>query len=126
MTKLTSIAVLSIWGFMSFSCGQFKSKNKKSDTSSSDIIDKKNIYWLTSKKMTPLRFLETMKVKGNQINQLGVVTMKDSFPENWVTKRDVDALIRLVNSKQMCNCFLNPLSSYIPPDDSADVGGYAI
>ena len=70
--------------------------------------------------------METMKIKDNQVNKLAVVTMEDSFPKNWLTKSDIDILIKLVNSKEKCNCFLNPLSSYISTNDHAELGGYAI
>ena len=76
--------------------------------------------------MTPLGFIETMEIKNNQASNINVVTIVDSFPNDWLTKKDIDTLIKLVNSKEKCNCFLNPLSSYIPTNDSGEVGGYAI
>ena len=51
--------------------------------------------------------------------------MTDEFEENWVKRTDIDSLLKLTKSKLKCDCFLNPLSSYIP-SDSADLGGYAI
>jgi hypothetical protein len=52
--------------------------------------------------------------------------MTHKFPSDWVKKADIDTLITLITSRQKCNCILNPLSSYIPIGDSADLGGYAI
>ncbi|CAN5544684.1 hypothetical protein BH10BAC2_BH10BAC2_37860 [soil metagenome] len=52
--------------------------------------------------------------------------MYDDFPDFWVNANDIDTLITLVESKQKCYCFLNPLSSHIPFGDSADLGGYVI
>ncbi len=79
--------------------------------------------WLTPNRMTPFAFLETMQqaAKGH----LSIVTMADTFAENWPRKSDVDSLMKLIRSKRKCACFVNPYSSYIP-HDSADVGGYAI
>lgn len=80
--------------------------------------------WVTPARLTPLTFLETMKKKGGFGDKIGVVVMIDSFPSNWLKRGDIDTLIKLVTSKEKCNCFLNPLSSFIPRD-SADIGGYA-
>ena len=60
----------------------------------------------------------------DRYSKITVVTMLDSFPKNWVKKEDIDTLIKLVNSREKCRCFLNPLSSHIP-FDSAEIGGYA-
>ena len=125
MTKILSISVLLTLTCASFSFGQDSLRNKKSNTSLNDTSVNRESYWLTPQKMTPLSFLERMKIKGKRINNLAVVTMEDSFPNNWLTKNDIDTLIKLVNSKEKCNCFINPLSSYIP-SDNANVGGYAI
>ena len=125
MTKSLSITVLLTLIFISYSFGQDNSRNKKSSTSLNNTSGNKHSYWLNPQKMTPLSFLETMKIKGKGFNKLGVVIMENSFPDNWLTKKDIDTLIKLVNSNEKCNCFLNPLSSYIP-NDNANVGGYAI
>lgn len=114
MTKSLSLTFLLVLTFVSHSFGQTKQRN-----------DTANSYWLTPKYMTPLEFIETMKVKSTNSNNINVVTMVDSFANNWLTKKDIDTLIKLVNSKDKCNCFLNPLSSYIPTNDSGEVGGYA-
>ena len=87
---------------------------------------KSTSYWLTPQKMIPLSFMEAMRIKNNQVNKIPIVTMEDNFPNNWVTKKDIDTLIKLVNSREKCNCLLNPLSSYIPTKDIAELGGYAI
>lgn len=115
MTKFLSLVILFVLTFATYSFSQTKQ--------SGDIPKS---YLLTPKNMTPLDFIETMKIKSTQINNINVVTMADSFPNNWLTKKDVDTLINLINSKEKCNCFSNPLSSYIPTNDSAEIGGYAI
>jgi len=81
-----------------------------------------HVSWLTPESMTPLEFLQTMKQDAGY-SPLEPVTMLDSFPKNWIKKKDIDTLIKLVNSREKCHCFLNPFSSYIP-NDSADLGGY--
>jgi hypothetical protein len=100
---------------------------KKGDSSPvSTSVDTSALHgsWLTPESMTPLQFLATIKQKDSSV-PLGVLTMLDSFPEDWAKKKDIDTLIKLVNSREKCYCFLNPLSSHIP-NDSADLGGYAI
>jgi hypothetical protein len=78
--------------------------------------------WLSPKAMTPLAFLEAMK-KGAD-NALGVVTMTDDFPDDWIRKVDITGLLKLIDSQEKCSCFMNPLSSSIPKRN-ATVGGYA-
>lgn len=82
-------------------------------------------HWLTPKNMTPLEFIEIMKFKSTESNNNNIVTMPDSFANNWLTKNDIDTLIKLVNSKEKCKCYLNPLSSNIPTNESGEVGGLA-
>jgi hypothetical protein len=82
--------------------------------------------WLMPNRMTPFSFLETMQQHPKAANELlSVVTMTDTFAENWPHKSDVDSLMKLISSQKKCACFVNPFSSYIP-HDSANVGGYAI
>ena len=115
MKKNIGIAFLLILTFTSFTFGQSKSASKDSTS-----------LFMTPKNMTPLGFIEALKPKDNLESKLGLVTMIDSFPSNWLTKKDIDTLIKLVNSKEKYNCLKNPFSSYIPINDSADLGGYAI
>jgi hypothetical protein len=64
-------------------------------------------------------------VKGEREN-FNFITISNNFPKNWVTKKDVDSLMKLISSKDKCKCVVNPLSSYLPTHDSANLGGYAI
>jgi hypothetical protein len=114
MTKFIVLTFLLVLTFVTYSFGQTKPSNDTAD-----------FYWLKPKNMTPLDFIQTMKVKSTQVNDIYVVTIVDSFPNNWLTKKDIDTLIKLIKSKDKCNCFLNPLSSYIPTNDNGEVGGYA-
>lgn len=81
--------------------------------------------WLSPKTMTPFSFLAIMKKRKEDGNTLGAVTMTDDFPNNWIRKEDIAALLKLIDSQEKCSCFLNPLSSRIPTGN-ATVGGYAI
>ena len=99
----------------------------KAIDSVSTPVDKpaSQVLWPTPENMTPLEFLQTMR-RGDSSKSIGFVTISDSFPKNWIKEKDVDTLVKLVNSREKCLCILNPLSSYIPNDsDSADLGGYA-
>jgi hypothetical protein len=117
--------------FFYISCGQNNSattdklSNDTSKVTSVKTSECDTAFWLTPKNLTPYSFLEIMKRKGPASDNLAVIVMTDSFPYNWIKPEDIDSLIKLVNSKEKCNCFLNPLSSHIP-NDSADIGGYAV
>jgi len=75
--------------------------------------------------MTVLSFLQQVMAT-NEKNEFNFTVIDDSFRNNWIRSSDIDTLIKLVNSKQKCLCFVSPYSSYLPFKDSADLGGYAI
>jgi hypothetical protein len=82
--------------------------------------------FLKPDQFSPITFLKA--VSRNSKSKTGSliipITMFDNFPIDWVKKEYIDTLISIINSKDTCGCFLNPLSSYIP-NDYADKGGYA-
>ena len=82
-------------------------------------------HWENPKNYTPLSFLERMRKKGGFEDKLSIVTMTNNFPNNWLKASDIDTLIKLVHSKVKCNCFVDPLSSYLP-HQNADIGGFVI
>ena len=125
MIKRIFISIFLGLAFCSFSFGQIKSHKQKSTISLYDSSTATKVYKQTVKQMTPLSFLERMKIKGNPVAKFAVVSMQDSLPANWLKKSHIAALIKLVKSKAKCYCFVSPLSSYIP-GGNADVGGYAI
>jgi hypothetical protein len=86
-----------------------------------------SVRWLAPKKFSPLSFIQGLKVP-NEVKQhsISLTTMADDFPNDWVKPSDLDSLISLIGSTTKCNCLLNPLSSYIPTNETADIGGYAI
>ncbi|MFD1015478.1 hypothetical protein [Winogradskyella rapida] len=75
----------------------------------------------------PISFLEqvssTLKTEKDTL-RIGM-TMIGDFPIDWVKEEHIEHLIKLLESKEICGCYLNPLSSYIPTDDFAEKGGYA-
>ena len=79
------------------------------------------IHRKSASEYSPVSFIEELKKE----NELNVTTIESDFPKNWVKSEDLDSLISLVESKEKCNCYLNPLSSNIPRD-SAEVGGFAV
>lgn len=84
------------------------------------------IHWRLPNEFTPISFLNffiKQEVKDTLIN---VKTMVNEFPKDWIKQSDIDTLITLITSTKKCNCFLNPLSSYVPTNEDADIGGYAI
>ncbi len=84
------------------------------------------VQWLTPNDFTPISFLKAVINQNDKDTLIYVITMVDEFPVDWVKQSDIDTLVTLIASTKKCNCFLNPLSSYIPTNKNADIGGYAI
>ena len=96
-------------------------------TNDSTKVKKDSLQWLTPKQFTPLSFIKAFTMPtGEKITSINVTTMLNDFPLNWVKSSDLDSLVTLIGSTTKCNCFLSPLSSYVPAEEIADVGGYAI
>ena len=96
-----------------------------------DSIESENDYkfkysFSTLDQYDPITFIDavsrTIEVN-NGLSSVGI-SMVDEFPIDWVKEEHIDTLISMLNSKDTCGCYLNPLSSYIP-NDFADKGGYA-
>ena len=115
-------------------CGPNKPASTENVVGSSQVTDyldslqqnSDSIHWLTPGQFTPISFLNAVIKKSSKTSFLNVITMVDEFPVDWVKPSDVDTLVTLIKSTKKCNCFLNPLSSFIPTNENADVGGYAI
>lgn len=95
--------------FIFFGCKKTKQKKE-------NVIQRKSV-----SEYSPIGFIEELKKE----NTFNVLSIKDDLSKNWIRSTDLDSLISLVESKEKCSCYLNPLSSYIPKD-SAEVGGFAI
>lgn len=82
--------------------------------------------FLRPDQFNPISFLNAVsrKIKTGNDSFIIPITMFDNFPIDWIKKEHIDTLISILNSKDTCGCFLNPLSSYIP-SDFANKGGYA-
>ena len=76
----------------------------------------------TSVYKDPLSLLRRVHI----VDDVGAVVISGNFPDNWIKSSDVETLINLVQNKSKCACLLDPLSSFIPFDSVAEVGGYAI
>jgi len=72
--------------------------------------------------MDPLSLLRRVVM----VDDIGPVTISGNFSDNWIKSSDVETLIPLVKNKSKCVCLLDPISSHIPLDSIAEVGGYAI
>ncbi len=79
------------------------------------------------KSYNPISFIKeaskTLKTEKDTL-RIGMI-IKNQFPIDWVKKEHIAPLFSLLESKEVCGCYLNPLSSYIPVDDFAEEGGYA-
>jgi hypothetical protein len=74
----------------------------------------------------PITFIQAMSKIGKWDRKkfIPCMTMVDEFPVDWVKREHIDTLITMLDSKDSCGCFLNPLSSYIP-NGFAEKGAYA-
>jgi hypothetical protein len=97
---------------------KFASKEKQQDT-----LQNKSFDFPAFSKMMPLQFLNILKTNKNDFM---FITVKDTFPDNWVTISDIDTLIKLLKSKDTCMCVVGVYSSYLPFRENANLGGYAI
>lgn len=115
---------------MLVACGQNKTDDvivKSNDTilaaqdSSKTTSDKDSSAFTTPRQFTPLTFIKEAANKSHSW-----ISMADEFPIDWVQPSDIDTLMKLISVSEKCNCFVSPLSSYLPAKNSADIGGYAI
>jgi len=75
--------------------------------------------------LTFYEFLDAIK-KNDSSEFLNFITVEKEFPSDWVKSSNIDTLISLIESRDRCRCVLNPISSYIPSKEKANLGGYAI
>lgn len=75
---------------------------------------------------SPITFIQAVSRIVNSKNKTFIpcMTIVDKFPVDWVKREHIDTLITMLDSKDSCGCFLNPLSSYIP-NGFAEKGAYA-
>ena len=92
-----------------------------------------NSFWIPTysflkpNQSNPISFIEgaseTLKTEKDTV-QIGLM-MTDEFSDDWVKEEHIEYLISILQSKEVCGCFINPLSSYLPFDDFAEKGGFA-
>ena len=82
--------------------------------------------FLRPEQYDPITFIQAVSriVKSDSTKFIPCMTMIDKFPVDWVKREHIDTLITMLDSKDSCGCFLNPLSSYIP-NGFAEKGAYA-
>ena len=79
--------------------------------------------WIDLRAIKPLSILQLVK---GEIKNLNFITVINDIPDNWVTKNDLDSLMKLISSKEKCKCAVSVFYSYLPTTESSDLGGYAI
>ena len=126
MTRL----IILLTSLILFSCQEPKTSNKLEKVHNAaknvnTVAD--TAMWDRLKNSTVLSFLD--KVINNRIDNkpLNFITIEDDgTSNNWIKPQDVDTLIAIIKSKKHCKCVVDPLSSYLPTNDYAELGGYAI
>ncbi|UPT69342.1 MAG: hypothetical protein M0D53_01920 [Flavobacterium sp. JAD_PAG50586_2] len=106
-----------IFAFLSSSCGQKEPKKKPENRQ----LESLKYGFKSATEYTPLSFIKAAQNR----NPLNLFETQNDFPKDWVKIVDIDSLVSIIDSKEKCNCYFNPFSSYIP-NDSAQVGGFAI
>lgn len=96
------------------------------ENENAERMSRRNSNLLDPDYFTPQSLIQHLMIDENHSNELNVTTFMDEFPDDWVTESDIETLMTMIESTQKCDCLVNPLSSYIPTDEVADVGGYAI
>jgi hypothetical protein len=96
--------------------------NHELNSKQPDTTDKQSD---TTRNLTLYEFLDAIKTRGAP-KYLNFLSAEKTFPIDWIKASDVDTLMSLIESKEKCRCILNPGSSYIPINEKADLGGYAI
>ena len=96
------------------------------DTAFINSIWKSNNLFPRPEQYDPITFINSVSRIVNSENKtlIPCMTMIDKFPIDWIKKEHIDTLITMLDSKDSCGCFLNPLSSYIPTG-FAEKGAYA-
>jgi len=96
------------------------------DTAFINSIWKSNNLFPRPEQYDPITFINSVSriVNSESKPLISCMTMIDKFPTDWVKKEHIDTLITMLDSKDSCGCFLNPLSSYIP-SGFAEKGAYA-
>ncbi len=73
-----------------------------------------------------LSLLELIRIRKSKNSEIEIFTIANEFPKNWVKYKEIEKLINLIDSKESCKCLVNPLSSFIPTNEKASIGGYAV
>lgn len=72
-----------------------------------------------------IKFIELLKIKEKD-NNTPYVVLRGDFKKDFINNKDIKVLISLIHSKEKCKCYVNELSSFIPLEDSSDIGGVAL
>lgn len=101
-------------------CGQ------TTKSSTEKTIDSLNHSFPRPEQFTPITFLNSVSEQNDASNGhfTPSMSMIEEFPLGWVRIEHIDTLISLLDSKDKCGCFVNPLSSNLPTG-YAEKGGYA-
>ena len=73
--------------------------------------------------LTVFQFIEMLKMDNVNSKGLNILTIGMQTPKNWVTEKDIDSLITLINSTDPAKCVMQSISSYLPVNDSSTIGG---
>ena len=125
--------------FLTFSCKDFteetnqniEKKRPENIISLKQKISNENNFKQKDKFLNPKSFnsfslLKAIRINKTKKNTLPFLTIENEFPENWVKFEDINELIKLIDSKEKCKCLVNPLSSYLPTNEKANIGGFAV
>ena len=124
---LSSFIVLTLLSYYQMGMASERSSNSINFQINDSVkVKKGSSFYLNPREFTPLSFINAVTIPDETKNHSINVTTMTEFPEDWVKSSDLDSLITLIGSTTKCNCSKSPLSSHIPTNMNADIGGYAI
>ncbi|CAM4033832.1 Lipoprotein [Flavobacterium branchiophilum] len=121
MKRKIIYTILSFGIFVLSSCFE-KSKIQANNTTK---------FTLNSKSATIIKDLDAKKFidlclkNYKEDRKLNFVVFSGDFPQDFITKQDIEYLVANIDSKQKCCGYMHIFSSYIS-SDNAEVGGFAI
>lgn len=89
------------------------------------MLDRKHNF-PTPSDYSPIEFINTVSQKLIIDNKetLPGISMIEKFPKGWVKFEHIETLMSLIDNKDSCGCYLNPMSSYLPTG-YGQKGGFA-
>ncbi len=119
------------FGFrLNYSLGRFLEEitaNEYADCAQNVDITNKRFYndnnWLRFDSISVLEFVELLPVKNVAPNYFYIITTIGQADSNWISKDDIENLIKMIDSEQPAYCIMRVISSHLPVGEESTLGG---